>query len=32
MGLYFSPRVLDVVLADPGSMQIHAALEVVPCC
>lgn len=25
MGLYFSPRVLDVVLADPGSMQPHRA-------
>jgi len=25
MGLYFSPRVLDVVLADPGSMQPRRA-------
>lgn len=25
MGLYFSPRVLDAVLADPGSMQPHRA-------
>ena len=25
MGLYFSPRVLEAVLADPGSMQPHRA-------